>query len=927
MKGKARIVGCLLLCCICFLPAINVDAVTLEEAKEAYENEEAGFIEIWISSFYYAGGVGYEVLMDAAGVPGLTDLILGNPAEGETVSSTTFSFEVGNPYGTIAALSFSLIRRMVLVLMFYVCFYRIVRMAWTKGSGQEWAQFKEDMSRFVLTFLLLFLMPVLFDIGLEIKTEFLSNFSTALNSALGSGEMDIVDHYREAAAFTFRITNTLMYLGALAITFFFLFEYVGMAFSTMLLFIIFPFIAIMGNFDKTLLGTWGKNVVSLFITPVMDYMLLCVPLMFAAFFPDAWLIKLTLCMTILPTRNAIKVYLGMNSPGSGILSGMSAIMAGRAIASLAVGVATGAATAVGNIKSGRDDATMADTLDAMEEAKAYDERDAMEQAGFVSTGTASQMDRNGIGMHQEKEQRVDDADIMSQIQADRSDQYQERTAEDADVRSQMQADQADTLYQLQNQKSKLVEDTSRRKARVSSLHGQRDALQDGMKHYESNSASYQAGQEELAGLNQALAEEYQDIEKNERALEGLTAHMGALGRSGGARSGIGRSPELVQDFDQAKEQLVQRKEGLEADTNARRQRIAFFQGEKARVNQTVATASSLENDGGVAQGKERIGKLDEQIADENAVIYQNASELTDIGVRMQTLDSKNIKSQGGERGFATHQQEVLDARANIRNFESPQFQNMSGKRKAELLRQRARGSYAKAAGGVVGGIAGGVALGGIGVGSGLMYGPAVTATAGSSFALTGGTLGATGVGGVSSWLARNVGYGTVQNGTPNDSGSVAVGSTTPTPGGHSARGVVAVPTANVGSVRGVPTSVSGTSLQGYAGAQGEAFVQQVFGGTQGEKAVQRQMLMDGMKQYVATSHGKWAEDACGYNQQVAQLYDHAMASHVRSKITDAQTLQAFNDKMQRHGAAFAKNERTKTIFLALSKALEETPVE
>ena len=128
-----------------------------------------------------------------------------------------------------------------------------------------------------------------------------------------------------------------MYLGTVFLTIYFVFLYVAVAIDMLVCFVSFPFICVLHGRKKDLIGGWVMTVFSDILTPVIDAILLLVPLLTSLMLSDVvkgvMVIQLVMCMLIIPARGRFKALLGIRgNERNGFLGAMAVMSLGRAVA-------------------------------------------------------------------------------------------------------------------------------------------------------------------------------------------------------------------------------------------------------------------------------------------------------------------------------------------------------------------------------------------------------------------------------------------------------------------------------------------------------------------------------------------------------------------------------------------------------------------
>lgn len=518
------------------------------EEDEDGEEDEPGFIEKGISILFVALGDGFNSLLGLAGVS-LDKIICGRVGSGSTDASM-FTFELvnGNPYGTIGAIAYTILRGCMFLWMLYVLMTKLVRAMWSSGNGQERNNLKEGITTFILSFSLMFLAPYFLDLWLYLRDSMLHLVKTVFLDKMGQDtSLTLIGAFRETAE-SGRITDAIMFVGAVGITVWFLFEYIGMALSMLLFFAMFPFVCIQMNMDKTALGNWCRNVFSISFTPILDLTLLMIPMLFSAFFPASWLIKLILCASIIPARRTVKQFLGMSSPGEGMMSAVKAAAALRSVANMARRTGQRVSRIGERIKSGREDMGRSQ----MEGELAAAERQSMEQSmrnqGYLPEAEHQSMEqfmRNqgcspasgleergeyGLSTKGAKRQKPEIAPF-GQAQAQTAhDSYGGKAPEEAGL-GKSRGELADTLSA---QKDELQAENDESGTRISRLRSRRADLEKvnaSLKREDEENGTFGLHGKQIAQNNERIADINRDIAQEEEKVAGNKERISSINRS------------------------------------------------------------------------------------------------------------------------------------------------------------------------------------------------------------------------------------------------------------------------------------------------------------------------------------------------------------------------------------------------------------
>lgn len=651
-----------------------------KDEKNKDKDKEVGTLEKMVSTLVVSLADGVNGLLSFADCS-LDRIVLGRVNSGSKKTSM-FTFELikGNPYGTVAAISYATLRGIVLTGLLFVLLQKIIKASMSNGNAQARAEFKSSMSQYGISVLMLFVMPYLFDLAIYIRNATLYILTKQYSELSGGDSLSLIETFREVAVKSDSLTDALMYLGAVAITLWFIFEYVGLALATLLLFTLFVFVALFSNYKKDALMTWVENAFSMLATPVIDVILLWLPIIFSTFFKDAGLIRMALCAMIIPARRMAKNFLGLSSAGSGVLSAMSAMFAARGIAKAGRGAIGGLAKVGNMIKNGRADMKHAKMEDELGAAERMDEQEALQMAGFSgnrSNGKKEFGKMSGEGSSFGKTESAEN--MVSRVSA--SDRRVDNSA-DSVIGQTKGADKAGAVFGM----------------------------------------GYNAGEKTLGRKT-----DVDDMDMTAPVPETVSDGMGQLKR---------RKESLESSNNNHRKEIAgygKQKTNL-ATENAR------LKEEEIKNNAYGANDEQIaKNKTKMAELDEAIAKENASIADNNDQIGQINSRMDALKSSGMMGMSGGL---GNNVAGTSHRQEVLRKHANIVNFESPEFKGLSHEDKAALYRKRAMRQFATAGATAVGGTAMAAAGGVVGGGAGLFYGPSMAIMTAAAGASAGGMIGA-----------------------------------------------------------------------------------------------------------------------------------------------------------------------------------------
>lgn len=348
-----------------------------------------------------------DAIMSGAGIA-LDNVIFGRvagygvilPGENDQINLYGFELENGNPYGYVAAMLFQKFRMFAYVFMALFCFYKLIKIA----IGNDYAKMKMDLGTFLtnagLSFSFIVFMPYVLDIFLYIRDIILRAvaFKSLEDMFDSTGFLDSFQKGAETASKIDFIPNAL-YLGAVILSLLMAGIYIAYAMSMMIHFIFFPFVCLRGISDRNAFKEWASETVGLTIMPVVDGMLLMMPLTFSKMANGNTafnLLALIASAMLLTARGQVRRTLGIKENG---LLDMKALGTVLGLAQAAKGVAKAAGGAAKKIGGAGVDVAKgtADAIQNAKTAKAYRAMDAEEGGASGEDHVTDPNERSGAG--------------------------------------------------------------------------------------------------------------------------------------------------------------------------------------------------------------------------------------------------------------------------------------------------------------------------------------------------------------------------------------------------------------------------------------------------------------------------------------------------------------------------------------------------
>ena len=297
------------------------DTVDGEPADEDVK-EEASFFEWYIAGFFRHCATGLWWLEKNAHMD-MDRVILGRVHRDVRNNLYGFDLSNGNIYGTISSIIYAMLRNFVFGI-FGVYFVVMLFEYLIKGTGARRANMKELVENFVFSFLLLYAMPILVDILIFTRDSLIYAIQAFLNSELGTSGISIVDIFFQESKDTGLISYSLLYLVSAGAGIYLAVNYIKIALQEAYLFAAFPFVALKGLRDKSIMGKWSGQFITNLAVPLIDCAGLGMIIMAGEIFggPDAGVgqafVRLMMFCLLVPSRNIILQLFGAPVPARGM---------------------------------------------------------------------------------------------------------------------------------------------------------------------------------------------------------------------------------------------------------------------------------------------------------------------------------------------------------------------------------------------------------------------------------------------------------------------------------------------------------------------------------------------------------------------------------------------------------------------------------
>lgn len=270
----------------------------------------------------------------------LDSIVYGRVGSGHPSRVNIFSFELrkGNPYGVTGAVAYSVLRSIAYIFMGLKFIYLLAKASFSGYTAKSREELKNTFYTLILNFCLLALMPFFLDTALYIRDVILYGLKEVTAQLItGGGSLNLSDAFYMVSENSGRFVDAVMYLGTVALTIYFACIYVSVAMDMLVCFVVFPITCVLGKQNKNNLEIWCMNILSDICTPVVDAVLLLVPLLTSVMLSNVIagvrIIQLIMCMLVIPMRGQIKEKLGLGRGGEryGMLGAMTGFAVGRMI--------------------------------------------------------------------------------------------------------------------------------------------------------------------------------------------------------------------------------------------------------------------------------------------------------------------------------------------------------------------------------------------------------------------------------------------------------------------------------------------------------------------------------------------------------------------------------------------------------------------
>ena len=320
--------------------SIYGNTVASPEEIQDISVKKPGMVEKGISELVRnTGSALISLLQDSIGAS-LDRVVYGRVGSGRPNMVNVYAFELrkGNPYGVAASVCYALLRGMMFIFLGISFVFQLAKAAWSGQTARSRDEIKSMLPDMAAKFIAMVLMPHLLDVALYVRDVLLYGIKEVTGlMAAGGATLSLSEVFLYNAERSGTFVDAMMYLGTVFLTIYFVFLYVAVAIDMLVCFVSFPFICVLHSRKKDLIGRWVMTMFSDILTPVIDAILLLVPLLTSLMLSDVVkgvaVIQLVMCMLIIPARSRFKALLGIQSnERNGFLGAMAVMDLGRALA-------------------------------------------------------------------------------------------------------------------------------------------------------------------------------------------------------------------------------------------------------------------------------------------------------------------------------------------------------------------------------------------------------------------------------------------------------------------------------------------------------------------------------------------------------------------------------------------------------------------
>lgn len=667
--------------------SIYDSALDAEEEKQDIEPEDPGIVEEYFSELIRNTASSLTNLLEDKIGASLDRVIYGRVGSGQPnrVNVYGYEFRSGNPYGVVGAICYQVLRSMIYVLMGIYFVFQLAKSAW----GGRTAQSREELkSNFFLTFLkfsMLALMPYLLDLAIYFRDVFLFGIKEVTGTLItGGATLNLSKVFLLNAEGTGRFVDAAMYLGTVILVCYFAILYIATAIDTLICVIIYPFVCLLQSKRRDLVGNWLMRVLSNLLTPVFDAILLLIPLLTSMMLGNVIkgiaIVQLIMCSLIIPARMTIKSHLGLqNNERGGMLGALALLSMAKAAGSKIKG-------AFSNAKGVKED------YDNSRMHKELAEADEDENASLL----------HGYGGEGRRNEGLDEIDPGLTRNADLDEPEDGFHNTDRGVGGSYDND-IDGRNEFE---------------------GSLDRDQDDELDSDSTNPSKQVSAN-LDGENPESDPMDAEEESDAPVYRNLDDTNASRAEEAGVDGQLDRN-QIIRNLDKAVDDKQQ------AINRLRSQKAGYQREEKDLQRQM------LDHERGTSEYQALEKKRADAALGAARTEQKIAGQMQEMGQLKNQLKYLQGSGNTAPSEFEQRRAEILAKRANINNFEQPQFKNvLSNRQMQELYQKRAIANGVKGVAGMTGAFAGGMAVGA----SSIYLNPATTVMATMAGAVGGSALG------------------------------------------------------------------------------------------------------------------------------------------------------------------------------------------
>lgn len=582
-----------------------------------------------------------SLLQDNIGAS-LDSIVYGRVGSGQANKVNIYAFELrkGNPYGVTASVCYALLRGMMFIFLGITFVFQLAKSAWTGQTAKSRDEIKNMLPSMALKFAALILMPYLLDVALYVRDVLLYGIKEVTSQMItGGATLSLSKAFLINAERSGTFVDAVMYLGTVVLTVYFVFLYVAVAIDMLVCFVSFPFLCVLQSRKRDLLSGWVMTVFSNLMTPVIDAVLLLIPLLTSLMLSDTIkgvsVIQLVMCMLLIPARVRFKALLGIQSnERNGFLGAMAMMTLTRAIAS--------------RIRQGVG--KLADAFSDARKSRMYGEMADVDREEEESYLSAAEGKSNANGRLSEDANSLSGSD---------SGQGQENGVSSAGMGSEKPGEQED----------------------AAGLDREPDDIAG------SRAADYAQEESSYGGF-----EERTDFPSDTPDAEGAGTDAVPQNKNDLLRSVDNAMNQSQENLDKLK---VDRAELVQQDKQLRRQMMNHRRGSE-EYRQLEMEKADIEN---------QTAQIDKRIAVENGRLNKLRQQSRQLHAAMGVRETPT--------SFDDRRAEILQKRANISNFEQPEFKGvLSNAQMRDLYKKRAVANAVKVAVGTGGAVAAGAVSGG-----------------------------------------------------------------------------------------------------------------------------------------------------------------------------------------------------------------------